>query len=178
MQNILNAITKSNADLRKDISKINARLKKLEAKNTVNKKVTTSVGKKEEKKQEIVASSSTSEQKPILSDAPATQQISMAIGQPGHTPVVDLKPETIGFFDPYFIDNTAGPVTSLSKHEIYRDIYIFVDRLKDLVNTRPYTYTIVKNMIPQCLKNSAKMWYTAELSDYKRDELRRGSLDE
>ena len=59
-----------------------------------------------------------------------------------------LKAANIRFFDSKYSDGISiGLVTSAGKYIIYRDVYIFVDRLKDMANTKLFTYTTIKNVI-------------------------------
>lgn len=73
-----------------------------------------------------------------------------------------IKADDVGFFDPDHQDGTTGPVANAGKHIIYRDIYVFVDRLKDVANTKPHTYATVKAVITAC-RELALTWYTVEL---------------
>ena len=58
------------------------------------------------------------------------------------------KAANIRVFDPKYSDSISiGLVASVGKYIIYRDVYIFVDRLKDVVNTKLYTYATIKNSI-------------------------------
>ena len=91
---------------------------------------------------------------------------------------VELNPRIVGFFDPNYINGTIDSVTIVRKHEIYRDVYIFIDRLYNIANTRPYTYNIVKDVILRYLRNTARIWHSTELIAYERDKLRRSSLDD
>ena len=74
-----------------------------------------------------------------------------------------MRAEEGGYFD---LDHqqqqgTNGPVVKAGKHVFYRHVYIFVDRLKDLAATRPND---VKRVITTCLRGSALMRYSAELT--------------
>ena len=62
--------------------------------------------------------------------------------------IVDLDSRIVGFFNLEYYDRTIGLVTIIDKYELYRDIYVFINRLYNVVNIMPYTYTIVKNVIP------------------------------
>ena len=87
------------------------------------------------------------------------------------------KPEDLGFFDPEHIDETnKGPVLTVGRYLMYRDVYAFTDACKDLASNKPHTETSVKTAIPHCLRGSAKMWYTTELNDLEKLGLRNGSL--
>ena len=87
-----------------------------------------------------------------------------------------LKAEEVGFFDPeYQQDHSNGHelVVNAGKYVYYRDVYVFVDPLKDLANqNRP-----VKNIITECLRGSALTWYLAELTELERDLLHDTNLD-
>ena len=81
----------------------------------------------------------------------------------------------MGYFDPkHQQEQGTGPVINVGKHVFYRDVYIFVDRLKDLAATRP---TNVKRVITACLRGLALMWYSAELTKLERDLMRDTNLD-
>ena len=90
-----------------------------------------------------------------------------------------MDPEIVGFFDSNYINGTTDLVTMLlnEKYKIYRDIYVFINRLYNIANIKLYTYNIVKDVIPRCLKNIARIWYSIELIAYERDKLRRFLLD-
>ena len=85
-----------------------------------------------------------------------------------------FKADDIGFFDPEYQDGTTGPVANAGKHVIYRDIYTFVDRLKDI----EFSYgEAIKFIIPECFRGAALMWYTIELTDVDKILLRAQDLD-
>ena len=50
----------------------------------------------------------------------------------------EIRAETVGYFDPDYQQEkeqgvtNQGPVVNAEKHVYYRDVYVFVDRLKDL----------------------------------------------
>ena len=88
-----------------------------------------------------------------------------------------MRAEEVGYFDPeHQQEQGNGPVVNTGKHVFYRDVYIFVDRLKDLAVTRPNPND-VKRVITACLRGSALMWYSAELTELERDLLRDLDLD-
>lgn len=80
--------------------------------------------------------------------------------------------EDIGFFDPSA--EGTGPVTNVGKHVFYRDVYCFIDRLKDMTGHRGPDK--LRNVIPQCLRGSALIWHSTELSDLEKEMLREASL--
>ena len=69
---------------------------------------------------------------------------------------------------------TNGPVVKVVKHMFYGDVYIFVVSLKDLAATR---LKDVKRVNTTCLRGSALMWYSAELTGTERNLLRDSDLD-
>ena len=84
-----------------------------------------------------------------------------------------MRIKEVGFFDPkHQQEQGTDPVVNIGKHVFYRDIYIFVDRLKDLAVSHD-----VKRVITACLRGSALMWYSAELINLERDLLRDLDLD-
>ena len=62
-----------------------------------------------------------------------------------------MKPEEVGFFDSEYED--TGPVVNAGKHIFYKNVYVFVDRLKDLATNK----NDVKNVLTACLRGSALM---------------------
>lgn len=89
-----------------------------------------------------------------------------------------IRAEEVGYFDPEYQQEQgtiSGPVVNADKHMFYRDVYVFIDRLKDLASQRN-TITI-RLIITACLRGSVLMWYSAELTDLKRDLLRDSDLD-
>ena len=86
-----------------------------------------------------------------------------------------LRAEEVGYFDPEYQQeqgNTQGPVVNAGKYVYYRDVYIFVDRLKDLASQHD-----VKQLLSACLRGTALMWYSMELTELERDLLRDADLD-
>ena len=65
-------------------------------------------------------------------------------------------------------------LSNAGKYVCARHVYIFVNRLKDLAATRPND---IKRVITTCLRGSALMWYSAELTGTERDLLRDSDLD-
>ena len=78
-----------------------------------------------------------------------------------------LRAEEVGYFDPEYQNAATGPVVNAGKYVYYRDVYVFVDRLKDLA-----TQHDVKHVISACFRGSALMWYSMELTDLERTGLR------
>ena len=86
----------------------------------------------------------------------------------------------MGYFDSDYQNEKEyrainGPVVNAGKHVYYRDIYMFVDRLKDVA--RQHDGVRVRNVVTECLRGSALMWYSIELTELERDLLRDSDLD-
>ena len=71
-----------------------------------------------------------------------------------------------------------APVVNAGKHVFYKDVYIFTNRLQDLAVQRGEADTMA--VLTSCLRGSALMWYSMELTDLGRDLLRASttSLDQ
>ena len=86
-----------------------------------------------------------------------------------------LKPKDVGLFNPDVADEHGlGPVATVSSDTVYRDIYTWVERLKDLVYI--HGSDDVKQVIQPCLRGSAATWWIAELTDEDRRKLRAADL--
>ena len=91
----------------------------------------------------------------------------------------------MGYFDPDYQNEkeyrttssvvTNNPVVNAGKHIYYRDIYVFVDRLKDLA--RQHNDVKIRNVITECLRGSTLMWYSTKLTELERDLLRDSDLN-
>lgn len=84
----------------------------------------------------------------------------------------ELNPEEVGFFDPEYEGN--GPVVNAGKNVFYRDVYAFVDRLKDMEQIKGEEK--LRSVVPQCLRGSALIWHSTELSEMEKTLLRRADL--
>ena len=86
-----------------------------------------------------------------------------------------LKPKDVGLFNPDVAEEHGlGPVATVSNDTVYRDIYTWVERLKDLVHV--HGSDDVKQVIQPCLRGSAATWWIAELTDEDRRKLRDADL--
>ena len=87
-----------------------------------------------------------------------------------------LTAEQIGLFQPDYQDGISRPITSLRKQTIYRDIYVFINRLKDI--TFKYRKDEVRDLLPKYLRgNDAIIWHTTELSELEHTLLRSTNLE-
>ena len=91
----------------------------------------------------------------------------------GNPPVVkEWNADEIGFFDPDY--EGEGPVVNAGKHVFYKDIYVFVDRCKDMALLRGDDK--LRTVLPQCLRGAALIWHSAELSEMEKILLRGTNL--
>ena len=82
-------------------------------------------------------------------------------------------PEEIGFFDPEA--EGTDPVVNAGKHVFYRDVFAFVDRLKDMAPLKGPEK--LRTVLPQCLRGAALIWHSTELTDLEKSMIREASLD-
>lgn len=82
--------------------------------------------------------------------------------------------DDIGYFDPEF--EGEGPVVSSGKSVYYRDVYAFVERLKDMLPIRGVDK--LRTVIPQCLRGSALIWYSTELTERDKRLYRTAPIEE
>ena len=117
------------------------------------------------------------------SQHPDTQhQYSSPPAQPAiATAKPEIRAESVGYFDPEYQNEKEqgstnnGPVVNAGKYVYYKDIYVFVDRLKDLAKQQGDIK--IRNVVSECLRGSALMWYSIELTELERDLLRDSDLD-
>ena len=101
---------------------------------------------------------------------------------PGTTPppAADLsqrewKAEEIGFFDPGLDDPNDAPIVAVGRHSFYRDVYAFVDRLKDMARQR--SADKLRTVLPECFRGECQIWYSVELDEMAKDLLRSVPLE-
>ena len=84
-----------------------------------------------------------------------------------------LKAEDVGFFDPDFQpeqehgNTTPGPVVNASKHVYYLDVFMFVNRLKELA--RKHCPVKVIHLMPSCLQGQALICWAVEVDDLTKE---------
>ena len=82
------------------------------------------------------------------------------VGQ-GSGGTIQWKPEKVGFFDPHLpLTSGAGPIVQEGKY-----VY-FVERIKDIILSKGED--VVCTNLNTCLRGSALIWYTGELSELER----------
>ena len=77
--------------------------------------------------------------------------------------------ENIEFFDFNYEKNEL--IVSVDKHVLYRNVYAFIDRLKDMTMHRKSNK--IRNVISQFLRESALIWHFAKLSKLEKNMLRK-----
>ena len=82
----------------------------------------------------------------------------------------DWRPEEIGFFC-----DESGPVVTINRHIYYRDVYAFINRLKDVALLRSMEKT--RTVLPELQRGSALIWHSTELSVTEKEMLRMVPLD-
>ena len=87
----------------------------------------------------------------------------------------EWKAEEVGFFDPGYEDANDSPIVTLGRHSLYRDVYAFVDRLKDLAKQRHVDK--LRTVLPECFRGECQIWYSIELDEMTKDLLRSVSLE-
>lgn len=100
---------------------------------------------------------------------------------PGNNPIPEaapvlvtkeLNPEEVSFFDPDY--KGSGAVVNTGKNLFYRDVYAFVDRLKDMEQIKGEEK--LRTVVPQCFRGSAFIWHSIELSETEKALLRQADL--
>ena len=85
------------------------------------------------------------------------------------------KTEDLGYFHPDLLDKDDSAVKTVSNQTHYRDVLVFVDRLKDLVTLKGEE--VIRANIHASLRGSALAWYTSELSEFERQSIRHMPLE-
>ena len=82
---------------------------------------------------------------------------SLSKDSPSYTIPRPLRAEEMGYFDPKYQPKqgtlTNGSIVNANKYVYYRDVYIFIDRLKDLANQ----HLNIKSIMTSCFRDSALM---------------------
>ena len=103
------------------------------------------------------------------------QGIAGAAAGGGGTP--QWRPEELGFFDPHLPSSYGtGPMVRDGKDLYYRNVHLFCERIHDLAITKGEE--LVRANLNTCLRGTALIWYTAELSGLERSGIRNLPLDE
>ena len=74
---------------------------------------------------------------------------------PESPPNREWKAEEVGFFDPSLEDPQDVTIVTVGRHSFYRDVYAFVDRLKDMAKQRPSEK--LRTVLPKCFRGDVQM---------------------
>jgi hypothetical protein len=98
-----------------------------------------------------------------------------SIGGNGNGNNLTWKIEELGYFNPNLPDPKDQPIKTVGSQTHYRDVYVFVDRLKDLASIKGEE--LVKTNVHASLRGSALDWYATELNDMEKGYLRMATLE-
>ena len=73
--------------------------------------------------------------------------------------------EQIGFFDLDY--EGSGPVVNSGKYVFYKNVYVFIDRLKDMAPLRGEDK--LRTVFPQCFRGINLIWHLSELSELEKN---------
>ena len=84
-----------------------------------------------------------------------------------------FKAEDVGYFHPD-LDPAHGTddIISNARGTIYRDVHMFTDRLRDMEPV--YGGPVLRANVVRCLRGRAQVWYSTQLSDLEKEDLRAG----
>jgi hypothetical protein len=80
--------------------------------------------------------------------------------------------DEIDFFDSDIDEDDS--IVNVERHVFYKDIYVFVDRLKNMISIREDDK--LRTMLSQCFRDFALIWHFTKLFDMKKDLLRQTNL--
>lgn len=74
--------------------------------------------------------------------------------------------DDVGYFDPFYEGkslDTASAIEHTGKSTFFRDIHVFIDRVKDVARAKGEE--LLRQNLQICLRGSALAWYTTELTE-------------
>ncbi len=80
--------------------------------------------------------------------------------------------DEIEFFDSNIDDDDS--VVNVDRHVFYKNIYAFVDKLKNMITIREDDK--LRTILSQCFRDAVLIWHFIELFDMKKDLLRQANL--
>ena len=94
-----------------------------------------------------------------------------------------LRFEDVNFFDSNYQEKNKkivnhfafASVVNANKHVFYRDVYVFTNKLLDLV--KQHDNETIENVIIVCFRNIALMWYSMKIDDFLRNLFRDAKLN-
>ena len=87
-----------------------------------------------------------------------------------------FRAQNVEFFD--FILNElydSDNVVQIKKNVYYKNVYFFVERIKDVVNI--YTIEKIRFNLFNCLKKTVQIWYIKNLSDFEKKTFQSLNID-
>jgi L-cysteine desulfidase len=82
-----------------------------------------------------------------------------------------FRTSDVGFFDSQLNSSyDSGDVVQVERDLYYRDVYLFVERVKDAVIM--FEAEVVRTNLSACLRGSVQVWYIEGLSDLEKKALR------
>ena len=95
-----------------------------------------------------------------------------------NTSTAPWRPEELGFFDPDLSDDAVigkGDIVYLGTHLYYRNVFIFVERIKDVAKAKGGN--TVRLNLHSCLRGTALEWYSWKLTEFEKESLSKISLE-
>ncbi len=92
------------------------------------------------------------------------------------TQKASLRPEEVGIFSPGVDEVQDAPVTTEGKLTIYKDVFAFESRIKDVALI--YGAHQAKEVLPKCLRGHSSMWYSTILDHSTKYRLNSGELSD
>ena len=85
--------------------------------------------------------------------------------------------ENVNYFDSDYEDSfdTDQFIVNSKRHNFYRDVFIFIDHLKNLKKT--FSDLKVKKLIFTCLKKDALTWYNTKLTEIEKNFFKKTSIE-
>lgn len=77
-----------------------------------------------------------------------------------------FNPDDVGYFDPFYESktiDTAPAIEHSGKSTFFRDIHVFVDRVKDVARAKGDV--LLRQNLQICLRGTALAWFTTELTE-------------
>ena len=85
--------------------------------------------------------------------------------------------ENVDYFDSDYEDSfdTNQFIVNSKRHNFYRDVFIFIDHLKNLKKT--FSDSRMKKLISICLKRDALTWYNTKLTEIEKNFFRKVNIE-
>ena len=99
--------------------------------------------------------------------------------------IKSLSTDQVSYFDSEYkkeedkttlFSSSIESMMTTDKYVYYKNVYVFVDRLKNLVSQHEHSQ--IRNVLKSCLRDDAQIWHIYELSDTTKNLLRETSLSQ